>query len=297
MPLTTHFVNVGKGNCTIIDPPSERLTVIDIDDSRTISELDKTILSILGKAKLTNPLDYLDQNFPHRTIFRFILTHPDMDHMSGIQDLFSRKTIINFWDIEHNRELNDWKNDSPYDKNDWEFYKKLRSGNVPGLTLIQNKRGSKGNYWTDDSIEILHPHNDSELRTLAEQQDVYDHLSHVLKISHAGKSILLCGDASKEALEHIFNDPSVDYTATILFAPGHGSENSVYKEMIDRIGHKLTIVSVAEGVNYARDYYSKFGPVLSTKHHGNIHFHIDDSGGVYFITQQGNYSDQWYILN
>jgi len=38
--ITFHFLNVGKGNCTVIEFPSERLSVIDIDDSRALSQND-----------------------------------------------------------------------------------------------------------------------------------------------------------------------------------------------------------------------------------------------------------------
>ena len=101
--ITFHFLNVGKGNCTIIDFPSERLSVIDIDDSRAISAYERTLMEKAGKAKLTNPIDYIASEFADREIFRFILTHPDMDHMSGIKRLFEEKYVRNFWDTKNDK--------------------------------------------------------------------------------------------------------------------------------------------------------------------------------------------------
>ena len=168
MALDIHFVNVGKGSSTIIDHPSGRLSVVDIDDSRAISDLEKSLITILKGVSLTNPLDYLNETFPNRTIFRFILTHPDMDHMSGIKQLFSKRTVCNFWDTTHNKVCDDWEG-SPYDSEDWEFYQQLRDKKIPNITVLNNLRGESNNYWLDDSIEILNPHPD--LLNNAEKED------------------------------------------------------------------------------------------------------------------------------
>jgi len=45
--------------------------VIDIDDSRAISDTETNLMEKAGKAKLTNPIDYIISNFPNRVIFRF----------------------------------------------------------------------------------------------------------------------------------------------------------------------------------------------------------------------------------
>lgn len=301
MPLDIHFINVGKGSCTAIMHPSGRLTVIDVDDSRAPERAHSPLEELLSSSNIskgvsrTNPIEYISQNFSNaQSIFRFILTHPDMDHMSGVKLLYDRKPFINFWDISHERpDPGNWEH-SPYDESDWGFYQDLRIRRVSGVTLIHNERGETGQYWTEDGITILHPHGD--LLEKVEETDTpnYDHLSHVLKINHAGRSVLLCSDATPEALEHIYHDQSVDETANIILAPGHGSKNHIHEDMLKNAGHKLTIVSVAEGVDYDYDFYSKFGPVLSTKYFGNIRLYLDDNGKAFVKTQSGDYSDRWY---
>ena len=96
MALDFHFINVGKGNCTLINFPNGHLSVIDIDDSRSISVVEEVIMQISEKAFPVNPIDYIIANFSNEDIFRFILTHPDMDHMSGIKSLFHKKIYIIF---------------------------------------------------------------------------------------------------------------------------------------------------------------------------------------------------------
>lgn len=36
MPLRIHFLNVGQGDCTIVECPSGRLTLIDINNGKTL---------------------------------------------------------------------------------------------------------------------------------------------------------------------------------------------------------------------------------------------------------------------
>ena len=172
MSLDFHFINVGKGNCTIIDLPSERLSVIDIDDSRTISERQRRQMLLEKKATLTNPVDYIFSSFGDREeIFRFIMTHPDMDHMSGIQQLFSKKYVRNFWDVPNNKpDPGNW-DQSPYDKNDWDFYQNLKAGKISNKTIVRPLRDQTAECcWVQDGIKILSPSKGSIPKTVMENK-------------------------------------------------------------------------------------------------------------------------------
>jgi competence protein ComEC len=93
-----------------------------------------------------NPIDYLYEREITR-IFRFILTHPDMDHMDGIKEFFAHLSPINFWDTDNNCEK-EFETDEygRYNPDDWYFYKSLRdktATNSPTrLTLFSGKKGS-----------------------------------------------------------------------------------------------------------------------------------------------------------
>lgn len=294
--ITFHFLNVGKGNCTIIDFPSERLTVIDIDDSRAISAYERTLMEKAGKAKLTNPIDYISSEFANREIFRFILTHPDMDHMSGIKGLFEEKYVRNFWDTKNDKYIDpDTWEDSPYDKEDWDFYQDVRQSDKNPKVLKLYRDAESECCWVKDGIRILAP--TEGLVKEADENEDWDHLSYVLMIEYAERKILLGGDATKKSLEDIIEYYGEGYLKSdVLFAPNHGSPNHISKEILDVINPDLTVVSVAEGVDYARELYSRFGKVLSTKYYGNIWVKIKDTRKIIFKTQFQNYSDGWYKL-
>ncbi|GAH87197.1 unnamed protein product, partial [marine sediment metagenome] len=113
----------------------------------------------------------------------------------------------------------------------------------------------------------------------------------------AERKILLGGDATKKSLEDIIEYYDEGYLESdVLFAPNHGSPNHISEEILDVINPDLTVVSVAEGVDYARELYSGYGRVLSTKYYGNIGVKIKDTGKIIFTTQFQNYSDGWYRL-
>src|SRR6266851_4124315 len=65
-------------------------------------------------------------------IFRFILTHPDMDHMDGIKALFEALSPYNFWDTENEEEKQFDESFGRYDEDDWLFYKELRDNKSEG---------------------------------------------------------------------------------------------------------------------------------------------------------------------
>jgi len=289
---------VGKGNCSIINFP-QRLTVIDIDDSRSISATQKAYMEVVEKkAKLTSPIEYITNNFKDKEIFRFILTHPDMDHMSGIRELYSKKPFLNFWDTENDKkiDLDTWKS-SPYDKEDWDFYQRIRksTGNPTVLNLY---RGQSGNYWTDDGIEILSPTPQLVKEANASADEDYDHLSSVLRVHYAGKKVLLSGDTTIEAWEDIIAYyGKAHLKSDVLLAPNHGSLNHISEEILDAINPDLTVVSVAEGVEYARELYARYGKVLSTKYYGNIWVDILENGEIYFQTELNDYRGNWHRLS
>lgn len=292
--ITFHFLNVGKGNCIIIDFPSERLSVIDVDDSKALSLNEIIAMLSAKKAYPSNPVDYIISEFKNREIFRFILTHPDMDHMSGIKRLFVEKYVRNFWDTKNNKYIDPdtWAN-SPYDKGDWDYYQDIRQSDENPRVLELYRDAVADCCWVDDGIRILTP-TEGSVNEANENKD-WDHLSYVLMVEYAERKILLGGDATKKSLEDIIEYYDEGYLKSdVLFAPNHGSPNHISKEILDVINPYLTVVSVAEGVDYARDLYSRYGIVLSTKYYGNVWVKIKDTGNIIFKTQFQNYSNGWY---
>src|SRR6266550_8250379 len=165
MPVV-HFLNVNNGDCSIIKHMSGRITVIDVCNARESTAVTEIVEKYNKTAALeergiygnfnqkkypVNPISYMrDRSL--NSVFRFILTHPDMDHMDGMKDFFEAFSPDNFWDTdnEEEKEFGDGNNGG-YREADWEFYKNLRdtkpTSNPKRLTLCS---GSTGQYYNVD---------------------------------------------------------------------------------------------------------------------------------------------------
>lgn len=304
--LRFHFLNVGRGSCTIVTFPSERIGIVDIDDSSSIA--DEQLASVaemmgvgspfvtyksLGRIsearqlvekaydiQLTDPIQYLT-DLGVGTVFRFILTHPDMDHMSGFDRLHRGFTLLNFWDTDNNKEIdaNSWDKSPYYRKEDWDCYQTLRvSAETPKALKLPRDETSEC-CWVEDGIKILSP--SPELVQEANETQEYHHLSYVLKITYKKRSVILGGDASKRVWGDILEHYGEEGIKTdVLLAPHHGSVHNFHKEAMEAMNPDYIIVSVAVGKDYAYEEYRRIGTVLSTKWFGNMTFTIDSLGQI-----------------
>lgn len=320
--LRIHFLNVGHGDCTVIEHPSGNISLVDINNG---SEIDPTtageLWEALGKVakgyqfslrhmegdpgvlksegydiKLTNPMEFLAARYSGRRVFRYILTHPHLDHLRGIGSLLaSEHRPINFWDTQHNFEPD---LDTDQDEADWRAYMELRGAlreNKRAITVLKLRRGTQGKYFNQDSngepggdaIEILSP--TEALECIASETGNPNEVSYVLRVSYKGWRIVLGGDAGTAAWDSIVEAHGDDLRCHVLKASHHGRDTGYHQKAVSLMKPRYTIVSVGkkpetDASNKYRDYSSN---VWSTRWKGNITLEIDDSGKAKFITQYG----------
>ena len=266
--LKVHFLNVGKGNCVVVKFPSGRLAVIDIDNSRVEED-----------NPLQDPIQFLNENYPNESVFRFVLTHPDMDHMSGLDKLYRSRTITNFWDTRNNKTVDRSKMYlGGYDPADWDRYQQLRNSTEAPKALHIYQRDHPKQYWCEDNISVLAPSRNMVQR--ANETEDYNHASYVLMIEHQGIRVLLGGDATLESWRDILNsyDPGT-LAAQIFLAPHHGSPANIEKDVFGNINPEYVVISDHYGHSYAYDYYNNLASqrVYSTKHFGNITLEVSST--------------------
>src|SRR5262249_19348196 len=138
-----HFLNVRNGDCSLIQHNSSRCSVIDVccarDPNTAEAKLEKALRGLARrspqgnfnqKAEPENPVEYLGK-LGIDSVFRFILTHPDMDHMDGLKVFFDTFSPVNFWDTDNTADK-DFEGGGHFNEEDWEFYERLRGGRVEG---------------------------------------------------------------------------------------------------------------------------------------------------------------------
>ena len=310
MSLKIHFLNVGHGDCTIIDFPSGDLSMVDINVSPEflaneihdmakglgVSDYD-TLLRILLRRSysfealpeafktlaniypLTNPLDYLASHFSGRTIFRFIASHPDMDHLAGLRALYEAVPIVNFWYAGGGIEKEDF-DEGRYDLADWELYQKLIISPTDPKALNLH-RGDRGHYWTDDGVEFWSPTLSLEAQAVEAARPNLASYVHCIRYGEA--VAVLGGDAEAETWEDIYGWRDGEFPKVgVLKASHHGRRSGYHQPSVKAMSPELTVVSVGKkpptDASQLYDQYSQ--QVLSTRYHGNIVVTLDETGYV-----------------
>lgn len=255
-----HFLNVNEGDCILIQHPSGHNTVIDISNGAIVENVFESMSGNHNQKNYSvNPVEYF-KNLNIDTVFRFILTHPDMDHMDGIKILFDNFSVLNFWDTENDKVMDEKASWGRYKKEDWDYYQEIRtSKNDPKVLHLY--AGSKGKYYNEnengesgaDGLYLLAP--TKELVEEANGTEDYNDCSYVvLYRTGNGKRIIFAGDSAEKTWDYILENHEDDVkNIDILIAPHHGRKTGGNRHYLDVLNPKLTLFGNAksEYLDYA----------------------------------------------
>jgi competence protein ComEC len=278
MPIV-HFLNVKTGDCSVIQHASGHVSVIDVCNAyapNPYTELAKLVLSgrmaargvpgdFKQKENPVNPISYLTDHGIN-DVFRFILTHPDMDHMDGIKAFFAAFSPTNFWDTDNceSKEFGQGSNGG-FSEEDWNFYKKLRDGkpetDPKRLALCSGAKNKYYNVSEDgesggDGLHVLAP--TAALVREANECGDYNDCSYVL-LYWTGKNrrILFGGDSHDKTWEHILKNHEADVKdVDLLIAPHHGRGSDRSYGFLDVLRPKLTLFGNADSEDLAYSAWS-----------------------------------------
>ena len=148
--------------------------------------------------------------------------------------------------------------------------------------MITNLRGARGQFWTDDYIDILSPTNELISACNADGEG-YNDCSYVLKITYAGRTVILPGDAEGPAWESMLAAfRAGDLKCDVLKASHHGRDSGYHEEAVSAMSPDIVICSVGKkpGTDASQKYASQGAQVLSTRYNGTITVSIKDNGKV-----------------
>src|SRR5262249_35918586 len=138
-------------DCSIIQHGSGRNTVIDVSAAKKpaaklanamvkMSMYESMLANVRQKSRTAgvsgnfnrseypdNPIAYMKEH-GITSVFRFISSPPDMDHLDGIKHFFQEFGPDNFWDTDNTKRVDDFSN-GRYNRDDWDFYAWLRESN------------------------------------------------------------------------------------------------------------------------------------------------------------------------
>ena len=279
--------SVGDGDMFYIDHTSDSFTVIDccLDEDNKSSILDE--ISTLSKNK---------------GIKRFISTHPDEDHIQGIEEL-DDITIPNFYCVENNATKED-------ESESFKKYKELRGSDTAfylkkGCTRkwLNESDGSRGSA----GIHILWPKTEDENFKEALQESSEgkspNNISSIIKYSlNGGVKVLWMGDLETDFMEDIEDEVELE-KVDILFAPHHGRDSGkVPQSMLDELDPRIIVIgeSSSDHLNYYRGYdtitQNSAGDIIFDCLQGKVHIFTSKAYEVDFLVDEGESLTNFHYL-
>lgn len=247
----TFYIKHGSSNFTVID--------CNLTDERREEIVDE----IVAESK-------------DKDVFRFISTHPDEDHIHGLESLDDAMGIANFYCVKNSAT----KRDSSVS---FERYCELRDS-TKAFYLEKdcsrcwiNRDDSEKKYGSS-GIDVLWPipSNESYKKALEEAANggSPNNISPIVTYSlREGVKAIWMGDLETPFMEEIrdcVNIPSVD----LLFAPHHGrSSGKPPKAWMDTMGPSLVVIGEADSADL--DYYSEY-PHVCQNTAGDMVFECDN---------------------
>ena len=237
--------SVGNGDMFYIEHNSDNLTLIDC----CLNDDDDEILDEIAAL-----------NAGSRIITRFISTHPDDDHLRGLERLDDRIGIPNFYCVKNEAT-------KPDQTDSFDRYCELRGSSKAFYIYKGCSRkwmNQEGDGRGKAGINILWPNTSNSLYKDA-LQDAADgecpnNISAIIKYSvQDSATALWMGDletAFMEAIEDEIDLPLVD----ILFAPHHGRRSGrVPDSMLQKMSPRIIVVGEAPSQHLY--YYSGYNTI------------------------------------
>jgi competence protein ComEC len=240
--LRCTFLAVGHGGCTVLEMPDGRTVLYDA--------------GALGGPDVTRKqiAPFLWHRGIHR-IDEIILSHADLDHFNGLPALFER---FHVGQVTCTPTFADKKTPAVR-----VTLAAIEKAGIPVRIVQAGDRLFSG----DVEMDVLHP-------PAAGPEGNENARSLVLRVSHAGHTLLLTGDLEGAGLERVLALPPV--TADVLMAPHHGSRTSNKPELAGWAGPRVVISCQGppRGVSQPSEPYSKQGArFLGTWPHGAVTIH------------------------
>ena len=289
MPII-HCLTVGQGDCTLIEHGSGRLSMIDICGGNTKrmnlqAGLRASLIDVKGNFRMcsypTNPLDYIAEN-RFTEIWRFISTHPDMDHLDGFDALMNSFSVNNFWDQGARKKKPDFSG-SHYTEADWDRYVKVRDGKENGTQVIKAQQSNKFKYANEDDnsgsgdcLTICSPSD--ELIQECNISQNFNGASYIIVYNAKGGKIVLAGDANDDAWQCALGRyPEFLKNVGFLLAPHHGRDSGRDRSFLNHLNPRFSLLGCAPSEHLAYDAWRNRNLVYCTQNQsGNM---VIDAGG------------------
>ena len=251
-------LSVSEGDMFYIKHGSDNFSIIDcniIDERR-----DEIISEIKSESK-------------DKGILRFISTHPDEDHIYGLDVLDDEINILNFYCVDNEatkEELTDAFKRYTKLRNSEKSYKIFKNCSRKWMNQDDETRKSSGINikWPDNSNKYF-----KEALDIAKKGGSPNNICPIVSYSIGKISYLWMGDLETEYLRNIKENLNVS-NITVLFAPHHGRKSGrIPSELLEKIDPKIVIIGEAPSEDI--EYYASYNKITQNSA-GDIAFKNED---------------------
>ena len=219
--LKVIFFAVGQGDAGFIETPQRHQILIDGGPG-------SVILEKLGKS----------MPFYDRTIDLIILTHPEFDHLSGLNEILKKYKVSNIlWTgiVRDTAEYKEWK--------------KLIEEEKAEIFIAKAGQKILWESETNNYMEVLYPFENLEGKVFEDSNNT----SIISKLVFGKNSFLFTGDAYKNVEGELINKKA-EIDSDVLKVSHHGSKTSSSEEFIKSVSPQIAVISAGIGNKYGHPH-------------------------------------------
>lgn len=211
------FLDIGQGDATFIEFPDGQQMLIDC-------AIDGRVLEALGRV-----MDFYDKSIDY-----VVVTHPDLDHYGGCQDVFERFEVKHVWYTGVDKSYDQqWKAWWYAVKDEGVAYKEINKEEVIEIA--------------DTRLHILYPDHglvDDPRIPGSNKETNANNTSIVMRLDYGESSVLFPGDVEEEVEEYLLSTYEDDILDVDILKLGHhGSDSSSILEFIETTSPEHAIAS------------------------------------------------------
>lgn len=219
--MKVHFIDVGQGDCILVQAPSGQTMLIDAGSYQP--EIEAKVLSYLRGLGLTR-IDVV------------VATHPHSDHIGSLDAVINNFTIGKAYD-------------SGYAYSSVSYTDYINALNSKSVPLYSARRGQSFYLASDVKVEILSP-----TATIVSAPANVNDVSVVLRVVYKNTSFMLTGDAP-QFVETEIRTGGYTVNSDVLKVGHHGSYSSTAPTFVDAVTPtKGAVILVGEGNPYGHPH-------------------------------------------
>lgn len=244
--LSIHFLDVGQGDCALIQTPDGRNVLVDAGDEAHGDEVVRYLT-----ASGVNQIDLL------------VITHPHGDHIGGLPAVLENFGVSRVLDTG-----------CPHGSQTYKAILATIQARKIDYRLARDLR--KPSVCRNVTFEVLWPPPEYQP---AGEEELNDG-SIVLRVEYGGIGVLLAGDIQNDAEGKLLASGQVPESAVLKVAH-HGSESGTSNELLQVVKPAYAVISVGADNSYGHPSRSVLDRLAAT---GAQVYRTDEQGAITIIT-------------